>query len=61
MIKLSSNIDLLREELAYIEGFQFATIHSDWVVVYLDMARFKEYFPVDSKTYQINGVIFQGQ
>jgi hypothetical protein len=61
MIELSSDINRLREELTKIDGFQFATIHPDWVVVYLDKARFEEYFKTDSKTYQINGVIFQGQ
>ena len=64
MMRLSSDIEkikALKEELTAIKGFQFAMVHSDWVVVYLDKARFKEYFDTDSKTYQINGVIFQGQ
>lgn len=60
MIELSSNINGLKDELTKIEGFQFATIHPDWVVIYLDQAKFKEYFNTESKTYQIKGVIFQG-
>ena len=61
MIELSSNINRLREELTKIDGFQFATIHPDWMVVYLDKARFAEYFDTEGNTYQVNGVIFQGQ
>ena len=61
MNEVVEKVKSLKEELTAIKGFQFATIHPDWMVVYLDKARFAEYFDTEGNTYQVNGVIFQGQ